>query len=327
MLHRLLRLPSPGFPEDMRTGDARIDAYLERLDQMLVGASAVRRHTLLEAKDYLAEALERARIDGADNDIALRGAIEDFGQAEDIGHEQRRGRAAMFWRIALPTGLTFATLMLLFSLLGVGATVSGWQVLASVFVFSAVFFGLGMGFFGAYLVAQPMPARQDLSDPAGFVVHYPPLSIRMAWGLVLVFGAMQVMLAAGLVGKGPTSDWPTAGAILMLLINLKTMLAAIDALLFEAKVDVDTLRLTGLGGRATISRGQIVSVTTPGIAFQLFWPLYPKMHRLSWRDDAGKIHRRHVSFNRDLVQADRLLVWIETASSQNAAAPSVACNA
>jgi hypothetical protein len=327
MLHTLLRLPSPGFPEDMRTGDARVDAYLETLDQSLVGASAVRRHTLLEAKDYLAEALERARIDGTDQDIALRGAIEDFGQAEHIGREQRRERAAMFWRIAWPTGLGFATLMLLFSLLGVGATVMRWQMLASVFVFAAVSFGLSMGFFGAYLVAQPIPTRQDLSGPAGFTVHYPRLSIRMAWVLVLGFGAMQVMLAAGLVGKGPMGDWPAAGSLLLLLINVKTILAAIDALLFDAKVDADTLRLAGLGGRATIKRGQIVSVTVPGIPFQLIWPLYPKMHRLSWRDDAGKIHRRHVSFNRELVQADRLLAWIEDAASENAADSSAACNA
>ena len=327
MLHTLLRLPSPGLPKDMLTGDMRVDAYLETLDQTLVGASSVRRQTLIEAKDYLLEALEGARNDGTDEGIALRRAIEDFGQAEDIGREQRRVRAAMFWRIAWPTGLAFATLMLLFSLLGVSVPTHSWQKLAAVFVFQAVFFGLWMGFFGAYLLAQPMPTRQDICGSGGFAAHYTQLGIRMAWMLVLGFGAMQVMLVAGLVGKGPMENWPPAGTLLLLLINMKTILAAIDALMFDAKVDADTLRLSGLGGRATIKRGQIVSVTVPGMLFQLIWPLNPKTHRLSWRDDAGRLQRRHVSFNRDLVQGDRLLAWIEDAASENTANSSIACNA
>jgi hypothetical protein len=327
MLQTLLRLPSPGFPKDMPSGDPRVDAYLETLDSALAGSAAVRRRTLLEARDYLMETLERARAERMDENTALSDAINDFGQAEHIGREQRRERAALFWHIAWPTGLGFATLMLLFSLLGVGATGTHWQVLASAFVFAAVSFGLSMGYFGAYLVAQPMPTRRDISGSAGFTVRYPRLSIQMAWLLVLGFGTMQIMLAAGLAGTGPMDDWPAAGTLLLLLINSKTILAAIDALMFDAVVDADTLRLAGLGGRATIKRGQIASVTAPGIPFQLIWPLYPNMRRLSWRDDMGRSRHRHVSFNRELVQGDRLLAWVESAASENAADSSAACNA
>ena len=37
-----LRFPSPGFPADLATGDARIDAHLVALDAALVGAKCTR---------------------------------------------------------------------------------------------------------------------------------------------------------------------------------------------------------------------------------------------------------------------------------------------
>jgi hypothetical protein len=329
MLHTLLRLPSPGFPEDMLTGDAGIDAYLAALDSTLAGSAAVRRRTLLEARDYLTEALARARADHADESIdesaALRIAIEEFGDAEQIGREQRRTCAASFRALAWRTGLAFATLMLIFSLLGLGERAMTWPMLAFGFVFNAVFFGVFMAFSFVYLFPQPMPTAQDAPGPGRFAVHYPRMSIRMALGLVIVFGAMQILLAYGLTGRGLFGDWSLPVLILMLLLNTKTVLAAIDALLFRANVEADTLHLGGPGGRAKIGRGQIVSVAVPGRLFQLIWPSYADLRRLRWRDDAGRIHQRHLSLNRELVHGDRLMAWLEAAARENVSPAGTPC--
>ena len=59
MLHALLRLPSPGFPNDMRTGNAGIDAYLATLDRTLAGSAAVRLSALRGYTDD-AGSVERA---------------------------------------------------------------------------------------------------------------------------------------------------------------------------------------------------------------------------------------------------------------------------
>jgi hypothetical protein len=327
MLQTLLRLPSPGFPMDMRSGDTRVDAYLETLDSALPGSASVRRRTLLEARDYLMEALEHARTHRTDENTALSDAIDDFGQAQHIGREQRRTCAASFRTLAWRTGLTFATIMLLFSLLGLGKLAITWQMLAFAFVFNAVFFGIFMAFFFVYVFPQSMPAAQDASGPGRFTVHYPRLSIRMAWGLVIVFGTMQILLAAGLVGWGLFSNWPMSAVILMMMLNVKTILAAIDALFFQAKVEADALHLGGLGGHASITRDQIVSVVKPGLMFQLLWPIYTDIRRLTWRDDAGKTHCRHLSLNRELIHGDRLMAWLEGAARENAAAARTVCSA
>ncbi len=327
MLHTLLRLPSPRFPTDMRTGDARIDAYLETLDSALAGSAAVRRRTLLEARDYLLEALERARTDRGDENTALSGAIEDFGRAEHIARDQRRVCAASFWKLGWRMGLAFAAMMLIFSLLGLGKLTMTWQMLTFAFVFNALFFGTFVAFFFVYVFPQPMPTPQDASGPGRFAVHYPRLSIRMAWCLVIVFGAMQILLACSLIGRGLFGEWPLPIVILMLLLNAKTILAAIDALFFQAHIEADTLHLGGLGGRANIKREQIVSVITPGLLFQLLWPTYANIRRMTWRDDAGRTHRRHISLNRELIHGDRLMAWLEGAACENASPARASCNA
>ncbi len=319
MLHTLLRLPSPRFPADMRTGDARVDRYLETLDSALAGSASVRKQTLFEARDYLTEALERARATGKDESAALRAAIEAFGQAELVGAEQRRTHAASFRALAWRMGLLFATVMLIFSLLGLNKA-AAWQSEALVFVFNAVFFGSWTAFLLIYVLPKPMPMPQDAPGPGRFTVHYPRLSIRMGWGLVIVVGAMQIMLAFGLIGRGYFSDWPLSVVILMMVLNVKTILAAIDAVFFQARVEADTLHLGGLGGRASIKCGHIVSVVRPSLLFQVLWPTYADIRRITWCDDEGRTHRRHVSFNPDLVNGDRLMAWLESASSENASA-------
>lgn len=327
MLDTLLRLPSPRFPADMRIGDARVDGYLETLDSALTGSAGVRRHTLFEARDYLSEALKRARATDADEDAALRAAIKEFGQAEHVGREQRRTCAASFRAMACWMGVFFATFMLILSVSGLDNPTTTWRMQTFAFVFNAVFFGSSTAFFMVYVFPKPMPTPQDAAGPESFSVHGTRLTIRMAWGLAIVIGTMQMLIVWGLTGRGFFSDWPLSVLILMLLSNVVTILLMLEALFFRAAVQADTLHLRGIGGRAAIKRGQIVSVVAPRLLLQLSSPTNTHLRRLTWRDDAGRIRRRYISLGHDLVHGDRLMAWLEAAARQNASPAEAPCNA
>ena len=325
MLHTLLRLPSPRFPADMRTGDARVDRYLETLDSALAGSASVRKQTLFEARDYLTEALERARASNTDENAALRSAIEEFGQAEQIAGEQRRTCAAKFRTMVWWMGLPFAAMMLVLSLLGVPGGASSWSTLAINFVFDAVFIGVWIAYFMVYMVPNALPTLQDTVGQKGFSVHCTVLTVRLAWGLMIVIGTMQVLLAGGMIGRGFFSGWPLSIMILMLVSNVAILLVMSEALLFRATVQADALRLRGLGGRVEIKRRQIVSVDRPRLVSQLSSPTNAHLHCLVWRDDAGKTRSRYVSLGHGLVHGDRLMAWLEGAARENAAPAASPC--
>ena len=323
MLSFMLRLPSPAFPAEIRTGNARIDAYLEALDHALVGAVNIRKQTLLEARDFLTESLTHARDAGSDEDAALREAVAGFGDIKDVAREQRAARRKMFWSLAWRMGLAFASLMLAMQLLDRGLSGISWQMLAGSFVFLAVFFGGSMGYFGAYLSPKSMPTSQDASGSDAFTVRYKRMSVIMCWGLLLALGAIEALVAAGLAGFGPLRDWSTPVAIFLLTINLKTMMAAAASLRFKAEVHCDRVVLSGLGGQVQILREQVVSLTVPGMLIQLVWPGFGKAHRLTWRDASGRLRSRSLSCNQELVHGDRLMAWLESAAGQHAVSTSL----
>lgn len=308
MTTSLLRLPSPRFPADLATGDARIDGYLVRLDAALTGSAAVRRQTLLEARDFLLEAGAGA------SDAALRSAIDAFGPVEQIAGEQRRERRRLLFSTAWRTGLGFATLMLAMNLIDKGIGATHWSILAGVFLFSAVFFGGCMGYFAAYLMPKSMPAAADAPSPGHFVVRYPVKSRRISMALLAGMGLLQVLLAAGLANMGPSADTPPALIVFLLTLNLKTLLAAMTSLKFGATVDAATITLDGLGGRTTVRRDRVVSFDAPGALTQLLWPGFGRARRLVWRDDADTLRRRLLPENSELIQGDRLIAWLEDAA-------------
>lgn len=317
----MLRLPSPGFPSDLRTGDARIDRVLEDLDDALVGSAGIRRSTLLETRDTLLEARDRARDAGQDEAAALAETIEAFGTPAQIGREQRRGCAARFRMLAATTGLLFATLMLGFGVVAMPRPDTGLSLLALVFVLQALLFGLPMGFLFSYVIPAAMPTARDAGDASGFTVHYTRLSIAMAWGLLIGFGALEVALALGLAGLGPLASIRWQALALLMAINIKNVLAAFDGLRFRARVVGDVLHLrTAFGGAVAVPRSRIVSFVRRGPLFQVLWPTYGRIHRLAWRDPDDRLQHCHVSLNRELVHGDRLLAWCEQAARTQAQA-------
>ena len=182
----MLRRPTPAFPAKIRTGDARIDTYLETLHRALVGSVTIRMQTLLEARDFLMESLAHARDAGGDEGAALREAIAGFGDTEEVARAQRAARAKLFWSLAWRTGPGFASLMLVMTLLGEGLVGQRWPLLVGIFIFQTVFFGGCMGYFFAYLFSKPMPTAQDTAGSDTFTVHYEPINIISCWALLLV---------------------------------------------------------------------------------------------------------------------------------------------
>lgn len=311
----MLRLPFPGFPADLRTGDVRIDRFLEALDGALVGSAGIRRTTLLETRDTLLEARDRAREAGGDEAASLADTIEAFGTPAEIGREQRRGCATRFRKLALAMGLLFATLMLAIGLAAAPHPGARPEVMA-------LMFGLPMGFLFAYVIPAPLPTARDAGDGSDFRVHYPRLSIAMAWVALLLFGGLETTLALGLADLGPLASIRWQALALLVAINLKNVLAAFDGLRFRAKVVGDVLHLrTGFGGAVAVPRTRIVSIDRRGPLFQLFWPGYGRLHRVTWRDDDGRLRHSHVSLNREVIHGDRLLAWCEGAARMQATTP------
>jgi hypothetical protein len=311
------RFPTPGFPTDLATGDARIDAHLVALDAALVGAAAVRRQTVMEARDFLLEARDHARSAGRDDDAAVADAIAALGPIEAIAREQRASRLAMFRRGAIGMGLVYAGLMLVFSLLRTGLTGADWVPLAGLFVAQAALFGIPMGYLAAYVFKRAEPTVKDAPGPGAFLVHFAPTSITLSWGLAVAFGLSALLLIAGLAGVGLFSTWAPAATIGLLLLNLRLIVGALRAARFRARVDDETLRIDGLFGHARIPRAAITGTARASIPMQLLIPAMGLSHWIEWQDTDSRARRTYVSIAQDLVHGDRLIAWLESAAHAN----------
>ncbi len=314
---RSLRFPTPGFPTDLATGDARIDAHLVALDAALVGAAAVRRQTVMEARDFLLEARDHARDAGRDDAAAVEDAIAALGPIEAIAREQRAGRLALFRRAMLGMGLGYAGLMLLFSLLRTGLAGADWIALAGAFAVHAGLFGITMGYLVAYVFKRAEPSAKDAPAAGTFLVHFAPTSITLSWGLAVAFGLSAALLIAGLAGVGLFSTWAPAATIGLLLLNLRLIVGALRAARFRARVDDESLRIDGLFGHARIPRAAITGTSRASIPMQLLIPAMGLSHWIEWQDAEGRTRRTCVSISQELVHGDRLIAWLESAARAN----------
>lgn len=311
----LLRLPSPAFPADLRTGDVRIDAYLESLDRALVGAAGIRRVTLLEARDELLS----TQGDAGDGDtaVALKAAIAALGPADAIAREQHAARAGLLWRIGVPLGLVFACVMLVFDLLGLDGGTVAWKDAALKFVLNAVLFGTGMGYAFAYLIPKSLPSHRDGATADGFEVYFPGSSRAICVGLLLGAGMGVVAAVADLTGKLPLQLWSPLVGLMMAAICLRMTTIAVVALCTRIRVDGNQLTIDRFGSQETIPQAGVLAVTVPNPLFQLTWPMFGRIHRILWRDEVGRVRRTHVSISIDLVHGDRLIAWLGRGADDN----------
>lgn len=313
----LVRLLGPNFPNDLLTGDARLDTHLRALDASLAGAASVRRHTVMEARDFLLEARDHALGAGHTPESAADRAIEALGDLGAMASEQRARLASAFWRAGLATGIAYATLMLGFSLLD-GRASAGVATLALVFVLQVVLFGGIMGYCAAYVFKRAEPKPADSDGPDHFRVAYTPVSTRLCWGLVIAFTLMLAVIAAGPFGRGPfaaSSPWLVA---LLLLVDLRVVVTALRGARFHAEAKGDTVVIDGLTGRATLTRDAIMEVRRDSIPMQLLVPGFGQSWCITWRDAGGHTRRTRISISQDLVHGDRLLAWLEDAARANA---------
>lgn len=317
MLHRLLRLPSPAFPADLASGNAAIDAHLRALDAALAGAAAVRRQTVMEARDFLLDMREHAREAGRDDATATADAIEALGPIEAIAREQRATRAAMFRRFSLGMGLAYATLMLLFAVLQSGPAEARWGILAVIFVLQALLFGLPMGYLGAYVFKRAEPLKND-TTASGFLVHFTPVAIGLSWGIAAFFTLTNSVIVAGMAGIGPMADWQPLSLTMLILMGLRLVIGALRAARFRALAEDDALTIDGLFGRTRIPRASITGTARASGAMQLVIPAMGLSHWIEWRDTGGRTRRTYVSIATDLVHGDRLVAWLEAAARANA---------
>lgn len=316
MLDRLLRLPSPAFPADLATGDAAIDAHLRTLDAALAGAAAVRRQTVMEARDFLLDMREHARAAGRDDAAASREAIAALGPIEAIALEQRATRARMFRRFALGMGLGYAALMMSVEVLRAGPAEAEWGLLSLVFVVQALLFGLPMGYMAAYIFKRAEPLKHDVTA-SGFLVHFTPNAIRMSWGLAAFFALCGVAFVAGFAGIGLYGDWGPLALTMLMLVNLRVVIGALRAARFRALAEDDAVSIEGLFGRTRIPRASITGTARASWAMQLVIPAMGLSHWIAWRDTDGRTRRTYVSIAPDLVHGDRLVAWLESAARAN----------
>lgn len=317
MFASLLRLPTPALPTDLLTGIPRLDSHLRALDAALAGAASVRRHTVMEARDFLLEAHDHARADGLAGDAAANRAIEALGEISAIAAEQRARLASLFWKAGLAMGVAYATLMLGLSLLSGGASASLTTV-ALVFVLQALFFGGVMGYFSAYVFQRAEPQAADSDGPGHFRVAYTLTGIRLSYALVIAFTLSAAIVGAGLVGIGPFASASPWWMVALLLVNLRVVLTALRGAWFRAEVRGDTLSLDGLGGRVAIARSAITGVRRDPPLMQLLIPGFGLSWSITWQGEHGRVRRTRVSLSNDLVHGDRLLAWLEDATRANA---------
>lgn len=318
MLASLLRLPSPNLPADLLTGDARLDSHLRALDAALAGAASVRRHTVMEARDFLLEARDHARAEGLSAEAAANRAIEALGEITAIAAEQRARLASLFWKAGLAMGVSYATLMLGFSLLGGGAASSSPTTLAIVFALQALFFGGVMGYFTAYVFQRAEPRAADSDGPGHFRVAYTLTGIRISYALVIAFTLSAAIVGAGLFGVGPFADASPWWMVALLLVNLRVVLTALRGAWFRGEVQDDRVTLDGLGGHTTIARSAITAVRRDPPLMQLLIPGFGLSWCITWQDGDGRTRRTRASISNDLVHGDRLVAWLEDAARANA---------
>lgn len=317
MMLTLLRLFGPNFPNDLLTGDTRLDAHLRALDATLAGAASVRRQTVMEARDFLLEARDHAQAGGQTPESAADRAIEALGDIRAIATEQRARRSSLFWRAGLAMGVAYATLMLGFSLLD-GGPGRDLETLALVFVLQMLFFGGVMGYATAYVFKPAEPKATDADGPDRFRVAHTLTGLRIAWALVVAFTLMMALIAAGLFDAGPFAGASPWWIIALLLVDLRVMVASLRGALFRAEVAGDTLTVDDLTGRATMNRHAIINVRREPAPMQLLVPGFGLSWCITWRDAGGHARRTRISISQELVHGDRLLAWLEDAARANA---------
>lgn len=312
MIQALLRWPSPSWESELATGVESVDDYLQRIDSGLVGAKSVRRLTLLEARNFLLEALEHAAPEQREQ--AIDEAAKAFGDPEDIARNQRAERAQMFRKSMLEFGIPFAVLMLIFQFVGGNLTEIGWLRALILFIFHAVFFGFFMSLWETYGDAQSLPASIDKDETgSSFQVRQTRSSMISIWVLIILFGGIFSISTLGLLGLGLFGEYNAAFNGLMALLSFIILLKALFYFPFRVDVTTQTIKIRRWTGSTEIAIEQVVSLDELSGWYRLSPFIFGAGYRLQWLDDHGRQKAMLLSLNGELENADRFQAVIEQA--------------
>ncbi|MCP1727402.1 hypothetical protein J2T60_001367 [Natronospira proteinivora] len=316
----VLRLPSPRFPNDLATGDAVMDSYLEELDGYCLGSASVRRLYLSEIRDNLLEARDQAVAEGLSREVAAKRVVADFGPAKELARVQRQGRWRDFRRGGLIMGLAFAVLMLIFHLLSGSLATMGPVLLAGMFVFHGLFFGLLMGLWYSFMFAptDPRPSFEDGDSESGFLVYSPRSSRWLAVLMMVVMTGMAVATVAGTLGLGFMANAGVVGNAFLTLIALHVVLSMRVAFI-RIQADQEQLHFRGLGTECHIPLNAITGFRPAKWWERVLTPIAGANYRLYWRGKDGE-RATWLGLNGEMTNADRLRVLLDTSGSERKAA-------
>lgn len=290
---------------EFKTDIPQIDTYLMELDSCLAGMKSVRRVTLENVHRTLLDAHEQA--DGESAEQAVAEAIQTFGSPAEVAHAQRKERRRVFLSGSWRSGLTFASLMLVFDVLSGALAEDGWQSVLMRFVFNGTFFGLWMGMFAAFFTGYGTKIENrhyERHEP--YTVDLVTYSRFFAVLILLVFGFMFVNAAAGPFGVGFFRDDTVGVHVFLGILSLYIVGVSIHSLFFRIHVDPDRYSIRGVMKRVEIPRNE----TTCAEELSGWYAMLPWVsgiaYRIRWQDQSGNDRRVVIGLNGELRNVHQL---------------------
>lgn len=320
-LHRLTRFPKHAFPTELDTGNTAIDHYLRELDAGLVGSTGVRKVTLEEARDHLLESTDSLITQGQLPDAAGQQAVASFGAVEVHAKEQRQERYKLFITMFLRFGLTFATLMLLMSLLSMSSFLGeekaargfaeNLPTLAKTYLFNATFFGFFMSYWFTFAFTQAKPAPVKPTEEGEVLEVYSQKGSKYAAVfLFIVMGGISLSCLAGLFGWGYMAASGVALNTLLFLLGAQMTIGASVAW-DRYELSQDALTIRSFTGHHRIPRAAIVDLVE-----RSFWRSFigvgiGKHYALIWQDEAGQRQTVNLVLNGEMHNSDSLIATLK----------------
>lgn len=320
-LHRLTRFPKHAFPTDLDTGNTAIDQYLRDLDAGLAGSTGVRKMTLEETRDHLLESTDALITQGQLPDAAGQQAVASFGAVEVHAKEQRQERYKLFITMFLRFGLTFATLMLLMSLLSMSSFLGeekaargfaeNLPTLAKTYLFNATFFGFFMSYWFTFAFTQAKPAPvKPTEDGEVLEVYSQKGSKYAAVFLFIVMGGISLSCLAGLFGWGYMAASGVALNTLLFLLGAQMAIGASVAW-DRYELSQDALTIRSFTGHHRVPRAAIVDLVE-----RSFWRSFigvgiGKHYALIWQDEAGQRQTVNLVLNGEMHNSDSLIATLK----------------
>lgn len=307
-LRSLLRLPSPGYPSDVTTGDPEFDKFLSAVEEGMHGAVSIRRPYLVELADHLVARKRHLLDQGVAPIDATKQVLLEAGDPKQSAGYQRRARLRLFVTCTLVGWLGLGVSC------GLVLRVVAWPNPLPFWLMNVLPLGLLMGHFFGYLAGAPSPCAPLAGGNEGRLTVVPSGATKLA-GEVLLLGllvvAMLLAMAAG--GIGPLAGTPI-GAVLLLVGLASVLLPTALSALATFEIDPDGITYKGWFRSTRIRWQQLQDAQASRAWASVLRPPIGTKLRLAWLDDAGVGHQRVVLLDGGMVNADRLLALLDARS-------------